>query len=119
MTSATALKRCRGGELDRERVVGEDGRMRLAKDRCCRDRLLLHGGQDRALPRLLELLEREVNPSVASHGGKISVVGVKDATLYIAMSGGCQGCAASQVTLKQGVEVMVRRVAPEIRSIVE
>ncbi|HXN40973.1 MAG TPA: NifU family protein [Myxococcaceae bacterium] len=66
-----------------------------------------------------ELLEREVNPSVASHGGKISVVDVKDATLYIAMSGGCQGCAASQVTLKQGVEVMVRRVVPEVRAIID
>jgi Fe-S cluster biogenesis protein NfuA len=78
------------------------------------------GRSDEDIRRVVEeLLEREVNPSVASHGGKISVVGVKDATLYIAMSGGCQGCAASQVTLKQGVEVMVRRVAPEIRSIVD
>lgn len=66
-----------------------------------------------------ELLEREVNPSVASHGGKISVVEVRDGDLYIAMSGGCQGCAASQVTLKQGVEVMVRRVVPEVREIID
>jgi Fe-S cluster biogenesis protein NfuA len=66
-----------------------------------------------------ELLEREVNPSVASHGGKISVVKVEDGDLYIAMSGGCQGCAASQVTLKQGVEVMVRRVVPQVRAIID
>jgi len=66
-----------------------------------------------------ELLEREVNPSVASHGGKISVVEVKNGDLYIAMSGGCQGCAASQVTLKQGVEVMVRRVVPQVRAIID
>lgn len=65
------------------------------------------------------LLEREINPSVASHGGKISVVEVKDGKLFIAMSGGCQGCSASQVTLKQGVEVMVRRVVPEIREVVD
>jgi Fe-S cluster biogenesis protein NfuA len=66
-----------------------------------------------------DLLDREVNPSVASHGGKISVVEVRDGDLYIAMSGGCQGCAASQVTLKQGVEVMVRRVVPEVREIID
>ena len=66
-----------------------------------------------------ELLDREVNPSVASHGGKISVVEVRNGDLYIAMSGGCQGCAASQVTLKQGVEVMVRRVVPEVRAIID
>jgi len=65
------------------------------------------------------LLNREINPSVAAHGGKISVMDVKDRNLYIAMSGGCQGCAASQVTLKQGVEVMVRRVVPEIREIID
>ena len=65
------------------------------------------------------LLEREINPSVASHGGKISVVDVKEGVLYISMSGGCQGCAAAQVTLRQGVEVMVRRVVPEITAIVD
>jgi len=78
------------------------------------------GRSDPEIRRVVEeLLEREVNPSVASHGGKISVVDVKDATLYIAMSGGCQGCSASQVTLKQGVEVMVRRVVPEVRAIID
>jgi Fe-S cluster biogenesis protein NfuA len=66
-----------------------------------------------------ELLDREVNRSIAGHGGKISIVDVRDGKLLIAMSGGCQGCAASQVTLRQGFEVMVRRVAPEIINIVD
>jgi len=65
------------------------------------------------------LLDREVNPSVAGHGGKISVREVKNRKLFISMSGGCQGCASSQVTLKQGVEVMVRRVVPEIEEIID
>jgi len=66
-----------------------------------------------------ELLDREVNRSIAGHGGKISIVDVRNRNLFIAMSGGCQGCAASQVTLRQGFEVMVRRVAPEIVDIVD
>ena len=66
-----------------------------------------------------ELLDRETNPSIASHGGKISIVEVKDRNLYIEMSGGCQGCAASQVTLRQGFELMVRRVAPEVIDIID
>jgi Fe-S cluster biogenesis protein NfuA len=66
-----------------------------------------------------ELLDREVNRSIASHGGKISIVDVRDGHLFIAMAGGCQGCAASQVTLRQGFEVMVRRVAPELVDIVD
>jgi Fe-S cluster biogenesis protein NfuA len=66
-----------------------------------------------------ELLDREVNRSIAAHGGQISIVDVREGTLFITMSGGCQGCAASQVTLRHGVEVMVRRVAPEIVEIVD
>jgi Fe-S cluster biogenesis protein NfuA len=66
-----------------------------------------------------ELLDREVNRSIAGHGGQISIVDVQDGNLFIAMSGGCQGCAASQVTLRQGFEVMVRGVAPEIVDIVD
>lgn len=66
-----------------------------------------------------ELLDREVNRSIAAHGGRISIVDVRDGSLFIAMSGGCQGCAASKVTLRQGFDVMVRRVAPEIANIVD
>ena len=66
-----------------------------------------------------ELLDKEVNRSIAGHGGQISIVDVQDGNLFIAMSGGCQGCAASQVTLRQGFEVMVRGVAPEIVDILD
>lgn len=65
------------------------------------------------------LLDREVNPSIASHGGKIALVEVKDRVVTIAMSGGCQGCAASSLTLRQGFEVMVRRAVPEVVRIVD
>jgi Fe-S cluster biogenesis protein NfuA len=66
-----------------------------------------------------ELLDRQVNRSIAGHGGKISIVDIRDGNLFIAMSGGCQGCAASQVTLRKGFDVMVRNVAPEIVEIVD
>jgi Fe-S cluster biogenesis protein NfuA len=77
------------------------------------------GGPTEVRAVLQELLDREVNRSIARHGGKISILDVRDGNLFIAMSGGCQGCAASQVTLRQGFEVMVRRVAPEIVDIVD
>ena len=66
-----------------------------------------------------QLLDREVNRSIANHGGKISLLDVREGKLFISMSGGCQGCASSQVTLRQGFEVMVKRVAPEIVEIVD
>lgn len=65
------------------------------------------------------LLDREVNPSVAAHGGAIALADVRDARLYIEMTGGCQGCAGSQVTLRQGFERMVHRVVPEVIEIID
>ena len=66
-----------------------------------------------------QLLDKEVNRSIADHGGKISIADISEGKLFITMSGGCQGCASSQVTLRQGFEVMVKRVAPEIMEIVD
>jgi Fe-S cluster biogenesis protein NfuA len=66
-----------------------------------------------------ELLDGEVNRGIAGHGGSISIVDYTDGKLRIAMSGGCQGCASSHVTLRQGVEVMVRKIAPEVVEIVD
>lgn len=66
-----------------------------------------------------ESIDGEVNRGIAAHGGKISLVDYHDGKLLISMSGGCQGCASSQVTLRQGVEVMVRRIAPEVVEIVD
>jgi Fe-S cluster biogenesis protein NfuA len=66
-----------------------------------------------------ELLDKEVNRSIANHGGKISIVDVREGKLFITMSGGCQGCASSQVTLRQGFEVMLKTVAPEIEEIID
>jgi len=65
------------------------------------------------------LLDKEINPSIANHGGKISIVEISQRKLYISMSGGCQGCASSQVTLRQGFDVMLKRVAPEIEEVVD
>jgi Fe-S cluster biogenesis protein NfuA len=66
-----------------------------------------------------DILDREVNRSIASHGGAISIVDLRQGQLYVRMSGGCQGCASSEATLKQGFEVMVKRAAPEITEIID
>lgn len=78
------------------------------------------GRSDAELTALIqELLDKQVNKSIANHGGKISIVEVLHGKLFIVMSGGCQGCASSQVTLRQGFAVMLKRVAPEIEEIVD
>ncbi len=75
---------------------------------------------DAALLRAVEdLLERQVNPAVAAHGGRIAAERVEGGTVYLRMSGGCQGCAASSATLRQGVERMLRAALPQIAEIVD
>jgi Fe-S cluster biogenesis protein NfuA len=65
------------------------------------------------------LLERQVNPAVAAHGGHIAAERVEGGTVHLRMSGGCQGCAASAATLRQGVERMLRAALPRIAEIVD
>ena len=67
--------------------------------------------------KVKEVLDAQVNPAVSAHGGEIVLVDVKGSEIFIEMAGGCQGCALSRMTLKQGVERMVRQAIPEISAV--
>lgn len=67
--------------------------------------------------RVREVLDAKVNPGIASHGGHIGLAEVQGTEIYLEMSGGCQGCAMSRLTLRQGVERMLRQEIPEITAI--
>ena len=69
--------------------------------------------------RVQRVFEEVINPAIAAHGGYVELVDVSEDTLYIRMGGGCQGCAASQATLRMGIERMVREQVPEIGEIVD
>lgn len=64
--------------------------------------------------RVRAILEEQVNPAIASHGGRIELVGVEGTEIHMEMLGGCQGCAMSRMTLRQGVERMIRQAVPEV-----
>ncbi|MBK17847.1 MAG: hypothetical protein CMM52_03280 [Rhodospirillaceae bacterium] len=66
-----------------------------------------------------EILETRINPSVAGHGGHISLIDVDGARAYIRMEGGCQGCGMANVTLKEGVAVEIQKVVPTIREVLD
>jgi Fe/S biogenesis protein NfuA len=63
------------------------------------------------------ILEDQVNPQIASHGGRIELGGVEGTEIYMEMTGGCQGCAMSRMTLRQGVERTIRQALPEVTAI--
>jgi len=69
--------------------------------------------------RVTAVLDREVNPSIASHGGHAELAGIEGATAYLRLGGGCQGCGMATVTLSQGIEVAIIQAVPEIDSVVD
>jgi Fe/S biogenesis protein NfuA len=69
--------------------------------------------------RVLQVLEEQINPAIASHGGRADLVAVEDGIAYLRLSGGCQGCGLAAVTLSQGIEVAILDAIPEITEVVD
>ncbi|MEM7276376.1 MAG: NifU family protein, partial [Actinomycetota bacterium] len=72
------------------------------------------------LPQKVQaVLDQAINPALASHGGFASLVNIQDTTVYVTMGGGCQGCAASAMTLRDGIRSMLMNALPEITDVVD
>jgi Fe/S biogenesis protein NfuA len=69
--------------------------------------------------RVIQVLDQQVNPSIAAHGGRAELVAVERGTAYLRLGGGCQGCAMATVTLSQGIEAAIIQAVPEITSVVD
>jgi Fe-S cluster biogenesis protein NfuA len=81
------------------------------------ERMMLIGRNTRE--KIQYLIDHQINPGVAAHGGFVQLIDVKDETVYVRLGGGCQGCSAADFTLRQGIESIVRREVPEIRQILD
>lgn len=69
--------------------------------------------------RVQKLIDERINPGVASHGGWVELLDVKDDKVFLRLGGGCQGCGMVDVTLKQGIEVMIKEEIPEIVKVID
>ena len=69
--------------------------------------------------RVAQVLDQQINPAIASHGGVATLVAVEDDTAYVRLGGGCAGCGMAPVTLSQGIEVAIREAVPEIVKVVD
>jgi Fe/S biogenesis protein NfuA len=67
--------------------------------------------------KVQDVIDRQINPGVAGHGGAVTLEGVKDGVAQIRFGGGCHGCGAADVTLKQGIDRILREAVPEIRGV--
>ena len=69
------------------------------------------------IDQIKELIETRVRPAVAQDGGDIAYKGYKDGRLYLSMHGACSGCPSSAITLKRGIESLIRHYVPEVESV--
>ncbi len=75
--------------------------------------------QDPIAARIQEILETRINPGVASHGGSVSLIDYEDGRVYLKLGGGCQGCGMVDVTLRQGIEVVLKEEIPEVIEVLD
>jgi Fe/S biogenesis protein NfuA len=69
--------------------------------------------------KIRRLLDTEINPAVAAHGGRVELAGVEDRVVYLSFGGGCHGCGLVDVTHKQGIETRLKELLPEIEQVVD
>ena len=69
--------------------------------------------------RVQQVLDEQINPGVAAHGGRVSLVDVQERRVSIRFGGGCQGCGMADVTLKEGVVGALRQAVPEIAEVLD
>lgn len=120
MVPAASVDRLRGAELDLPRASAQGGlviRNPNRPDPLAGIDVELTGD----LPdKVTQLLEQAVNPALASHGGFATLVGVdEDSNVYVTMGGGCQGCAASAATLREGIQRSIKEAIPEVADVID
>jgi Fe-S cluster biogenesis protein NfuA len=69
------------------------------------------------IAQIRELIDTRVRPAVAQDGGDLVYRGYKDGKLYLGMQGACSGCPSSTITLKRGIESLIRHYVPEVESV--
>lgn len=78
------------------------------------------GAEASLVERVRYVMEAEINPGVASHGGRVHLEEVRaDGTVVLRFGGGCHGCGMADVTLKQGIEKTLMARIPEITAVVD
>lgn len=66
-----------------------------------------------------QLLREQINPALAAHGGFAALKGVEGDKVYVTMGGGCQGCAVSAMTLRDGIARSITEAIPEVTEVID
>jgi len=65
------------------------------------------------------ILDADINPAIAAHRGRVTVAGAADGWIRVRLEGGCQGCSLAEVTLRQGIEPVLRARLPAMTGLVD
>jgi Fe/S biogenesis protein NfuA len=122
---AASVDRLRGARLE----FANDGLVLVNPNQPSSDELhpgipeaiLAHGTSGELALVAIRVLDENVNPSIASHGGRCDLVALDEGNqvAYVMLSGGCQGCAMSRMTLSDGIEKMLREEIPALKEVVD
>ncbi len=116
---STSVDSLRGAVLDVPRTSGQGGLVIRNPNRpnpLAGVELNLEGS---VAEKVQQLLDQQINPSLASHGGFATLLGVDEDKVYLTMGGGCQGCAMSALTLRQGIERSIKEAIPEVVDVID
>ena len=122
IVAAASVDDMRGAVLDLPRASGQGGFViknpnRLAPVNPLEGRDIELTGE---IPdKVTQLLDEVINPGLAQHGGFAALVGVEDSTVFLTMGGGCQGCAMSAATLRDGITASILEAIPEVTDVID
>jgi Fe/S biogenesis protein NfuA len=125
---STSVDKLRGSTLDVEGEGEDAGLVLLNPNTPPKAPSQVSGGLPPGVPVDLDsdvarhvaaILEEEINPAIAMHGGAAELVSVHEGLVYLRLQGGCQGCGLASVTLSQGIEVALKENVPEVVGVVD
>jgi Fe/S biogenesis protein NfuA len=119
VVAADSVEQLRGATLDLPTDAGQGGLVLRNPNRpnpMSGKHLELSGD---VADKVNQLLEQQINPALAAHGGYAALKGVEDDIVYVTMGGGCQGCAVSAMTLRDGIASSIKEAIPEVKDVVD
>ena len=75
------------------------------------------GDEDDVVAQIRDIIDQRVRPGVARDGGDIVFHSFKDGVVYLSLKGSCAGCPSAHITLKQGVENLLKHYVPEVKNV--
>ena len=117
LVDEASVDRLNGAKVDFVETIQESGFQITPDPDAAKAAKESTGPEGELADRVSHVLDTEINPAIAAHGGVINLVDVQGTEIFIEMAGGCQGCSMSRMTLRQGVERMVSQSVPEVTEI--